>query len=427
MASMISASAALALVKSNDRIFVQGAAATPEHLLEALAERAKALEGLETVHLHLEGKAPHVSPELAGRLRPRAFFVGPNLRRAVAEGRADYVPIFLSEIPLLFRRGRLPLDVALVHVSPPDRHGFCSLGTSVDVTAAAVETARTVIAQVNPNMPRTFGHALVHRDRFAAMVEVDVRLPESSPPQPGPAETAIGQRIAALVPDGATLQMGIGAVPDAVLRALTGHRRLGVHTEMFSDGLLELIDRGVVTGEHKVRQRGKLVSSFVMGSRRLYDFIHDNPQVELRDSAYVNDAAIIRQNPGVVAINSALEIDLTGQVCADSIGEAVYSGVGGQMDFMRGASLSDGGKPIIALRSTTHAGHSRVVPHLKPGAGVVTSRAHVHYVVTEHGVADLHAQSLVERAQALIAVAAPEHREALARAARERFGRPFRG
>jgi acyl-CoA hydrolase len=413
---------ALSLVQSKMRVFVQGAAATPQVLLEALARRARTLTGIETVHLHLEGTAPHASRELEGRVRPCAFFLGPNMRAAVAEGRADYVPIFLSEIPLLFRRRIMPLDVALVHVSPPDGHGFCSLGTSVDVAVAGVETAKLVIAQVNPRMPRTFGHALVHKSRFAAMVDVDVPLPTPQPGKASPEEEAIGKRVAELVEDGATLQMGIGAIPDAVLRALNNHRRLGVHTEMFSDGLLPLIESGAVTGEEKVRQRGKVVSSFVMGTQRLYDFVHDNPSVELRDSAYVNDTSIIRLNPRVTAINSAIEVDLTGQVCADSIGEAVYSGVGGQMDFIRGATLSPGGKPIIALRSTTHGGASRIVPHLKVGAGVVTTRAHAHYVVTEHGVADLWGKSLRARAKALIAVAAPAHREALERAAHERFG-----
>ncbi|MBK7857836.1 MAG: acetyl-CoA hydrolase/transferase family protein [Archangiaceae bacterium] len=419
----MSASAALALVQSNQRVFVQGAAATPLVLVEALAERARALEGVETVHLHLEGTAPHVAPALAGHLRARAFFVGANLRAAVAEGRAEYVPIFLSEIPQLFRRGLMPLDVALVHVSPPDRHGYCSLGTSVDIAVAAVETAKVVIAQVNPRMPRTFGHGKVHVSRLAAAVEVDAALPEPAVAAPSPEEDAIGARIAALIPDGATLQMGIGAVPDAVLRSLVNHRELGVHTEMFSDGLLPLIERGVVTGEHKAHQRGKVVSSFVTGSRRLYDFVNDNPSVELRDSAYVNDTAVIRQNPKVVAINSAIEVDLTGQVCADSIGERIYSGVGGQMDFMRGASLSEGGLPFIALRATTHRGETRIVPRLKPGAGVVTTRAHVRFIVTEHGVADLYGKSLTERARALIAIAAPQHREELERTAHQRFGR----
>lgn len=417
------AAQAVSSIASNQRVFVHGGAATPSALLSALAERGRELTGVEVVHLHLEGEAPHAAPALAGHLQPVAFFVGANLRGAVAEGRASYLPIFLSEIPLLFRRHSMPLDVAMVHVSPPDRHGYCSLGVSVDIAAAAVETARTIIAQVNPHMPRTFGHALVHQSRFAAAVEVDTLLPEPRVSAACAEEDAIGRLVAELVPDGATLQMGIGAIPDAVLRSLRGHRHLGVHTEMFTDGLLPLIEAGVVTGERKVRQRGKVVSSFVMGSRRLYDFVHDNPAIELRDSAYVNDAAVIRQNPAVAAINSALEVDLTGQVCADSLGETIYSGVGGQMDFMRGASLSEGGRPIIALRSKTRKGISRIVPHLQPGAGVVTTRANVHFVVTEFGVANLYGKSLAQRAQALIAIAAPEHRDALAQAAQQRFRR----
>jgi acyl-CoA hydrolase len=413
---------ALSLVQSNMRVFVQGASATPQILLDGLAMRAARLEGVETVHLHLEGDAPHAAPSLREHVRPKCFFAGPNMRAPIAEGRADYIPIFLSEIPLLFRRGLMPLDVALVHVSPPDRHGFCSLGTSVDVAAAAVETARLVIAQVNPRMPRTLGHGLVHVSKLSAAVEVDVPLPEAKAAALTPVEEAIGRRIAELVEDGATLQMGIGAIPDAVLRSLGSHQRLGVHTEMFSDGLLPLVEKGVVTGEEKVRQRGKIVSSFVMGTRKLFDFIDDNPSVELRETAYVNDTAVIRVNPRVTAINSALEIDLTGQVCADSLGEAVYSGVGGQMDFMRGASLSEGGKAIIALPSTTRTGISRIAPHLKPGAGVVSTRANVHWIVTEHGAVNLWGLDLKARAKALITIAAPEHRDALARAAAARFG-----
>ncbi|MBL8951559.1 MAG: acetyl-CoA hydrolase/transferase family protein [Myxococcaceae bacterium] len=419
----VSADEALARLQSGQRVFVQGAAATPLVLLEALARRAAALTGVETVHLHLEGDAPHAAPALAGHVRPTALFVGPNLRAAVDEGRADFVPIFLSEVPLLFRRGLMPLDLALVHVSPPDRHGWCSLGTSVDVAVAAVECARDVVAQVNPHMPRTFGHGQVHVSRFRHVIEVDAALPAHAPAPPSAVEDAIGRRIAAMVDDGATLQMGIGAIPDAVLGSLSGHRWLGVHTEMFSDGLLPLIERGVVTGEKKARQRGKVVTSFVMGTQKLYDFVHDNPSVELRESSYVNDTAVIRQNPKVTAINSAIEVDLTGQVCADSIGERIWSGVGGQMDFMRGAALSEGGKPIIALPSTTSKGLSRIVAQLKPGAGVVTTRAHVRYVVTEHGVADLYGKSLEQRARSLIAVAAPQHRDDLARAAHVRFRR----
>jgi 4-hydroxybutyrate CoA-transferase len=401
-------------------VFVHGAAATPHVLLDALVARSGTLRGVEMVHLHLEGHAPHAAREVAASFRINALFVGANVRQAVAEGRADYMPIFLSEIPSLFLLGTLPLDVALVHVSPPDAHGFCSLGTSVDVAAAAVATAKTVIAQVNPRMPRTLGHGHVHVSRFAALVEVDQALPQAELHAADAVDLQIAKHVAALIEDGATLQIGIGSIPNAVLGALSSHRKLGVHTEVFTDGLLPLVASGAVTGEFKRHQRGKIVSSFVTGSQTLYDFVNDNPVVELRDSSYVNDTAIIRDNPKVTAINSALEIDLTGQVCADSIGDAIYSGVGGQMDFIRGASLSPNGKAIIALRSTAK-GNSRIVPHLRPGAGVVTSRAHVHYVVTEHGVASLHGKNLRQRAHQLIAIAAPEQRESLAAAAHARF------
>ena len=413
---------AVRLIRSRSRVFVHGGAATPSVLLDALVRRRADLEQVETVHLHLEGEAPHVRPECARAFRANAFFCGANVRAAVAEGRADYLPVFLSEIPLLFRNGVLPLDAALVHVSPPDAHGFVSLGTSVDTALAAVESATTVIAQVNPRMPRTFGDGAVHVRRFAALVTVDVPLPEHQPAAIGPVERAIGQAVAGLVEDGATLQVGIGAIPDAVLLALPGHRGLGVHTEMFSDGLLPLIERGVVTNEHKQRQRGRTVASFVIGTRRVFEFVDDNPAVELRDCSYVNDASIIREQPKMTAINSAIEVDLTGQVVADSIGERIYSGVGGQMDFVRGATLSPGGKAIIALPSTTSRGESRIVAQLKPGAGVVTTRAHVRYVVTEHGVADLYGKNLRQRARALVAIAAPEARESLEREAHRRFG-----
>ncbi len=416
----VSAAEAVTLIESGMRVYVQGQAATPQALLVALAARAGELRDVETVHLHLEGDAPFARPECAAAFRPNAFFVGPNLRAAVAEGRADYTPIFLSEIPRLFREGVRPLDAALVHVSPPDAHGYVSLGVSVDATLAAVQTARLVIAQVNPRMPRTLGDAGVHVSRFAALVEVDAPLFGHEASAPDAVQTAIGRRIAALVEDGATLQMGIGAIPDAVLKELGGHRALGIHTEMFSDGVLPLVERGVVTNEKKVLQRGRTVASFVSGSERLYAFVHDNPSVELRDCGYVNDTAVIRQQPKMTAINSAIEVDFTGQVVADSIGERIYSGVGGQMDFIRGASLSAGGKAIIALPSTTSRGESRIVATLRPGAGVVTSRAHVRFVVTEHGVADLTASSLRARGRQLVGIAAPQHREALEREARRR-------
>ena len=419
----VSAEEAVSYVRSGDRVFVHTAAAAPTLLVEALAARAGELTEVELVHLHTEGPAPYAAPGMEKSFRVRCLFIGPNLRDAVAEGRADYVPVFLSEVPALFRHGVLPLDVALVQVSPPDRHGYCSLGVSIDGSRAAVECARRVVALVNPRMPRSHGDGLVHVTRFAATVETDTPLPEHPRPRLSDTERAIGRQVAALVENGATLQMGIGAIPDAVLGALKDHKRLGIHTEMFSDGLVELYELGAVTGEEKRVHPGKVVGTFAMGTRRTYDFIDDNPEVAMLDVAYVNDTAVIRRNPKVTAINSAIEVDLTGQVCADSIGTRMYSGVGGQMDFIRGASLSQGGKPIIALPSTTSHGESRIVPCLKPGAGVVTTRAHVHYVVTEFGVADLRGKSLRERARALVGIAHPERQDELERAALERFHR----
>ncbi|MGV3623217.1 MAG: acetyl-CoA hydrolase/transferase family protein [Archangium sp.] len=416
----VSAAEAVSHIQSGMRVYVQGQAATPQALLEALAARAGELRDVETVHLHLEGDAPFARAEYAKSFRPNAFFVGANLRAAVSEGRADYTPIFLSEIPRLFREGVMPLNAALVHVSPPDAHGYVSLGVSVDATLAAVQMAKVVIAQVNPRMPRTLGDAGVHVSRFTAMTSVDAPLFGHGVVEPDATQRAIGSLVASLVEDGATLQMGIGAIPDAVLKNLTGHKALGIHTEMFSDGVLPLINSGVVTNEKKVLQRGRTVASFVNGSPKLYEFVNDNPAVELRDCGYVNDTSVIRQQPKMTAINSAIEVDFTGQVVADSIGERVFSGVGGQMDFIRGATLSPGGKAIIALPSMTTKGESRIVSVLKPGAGVVTSRAHVRYVVTEFGVADLYAHSLRRRVQQLISVAAPQHREALEREAARR-------
>ncbi|MBX3462747.1 MAG: acetyl-CoA hydrolase/transferase family protein [Planctomycetes bacterium] len=419
----VSAATAVQSIQSRQRVFVHAAAATPQVLLEALAARAGELRGVDLVHLHTEGTAPCAAPGLGDSFHSNALFLGANLRDAVARGDADYVPAFLSEMPALFRQRVLPLDVALVHVSPPDRHGYCSLGTSVDIARAAVDSADVVIAQVNPRMPRTHGDGLVHHSRFAAAVAVDEALPEHEPAPLAELELAIGRHCAALIDNGATLQMGIGAIPDAVLAALDNHSDLGVHTEMFAGGVLRLVERGVVTGRFKAVHPGKLVAGFVVGSRAVYDFLDDNPQVAMLDIGYVNDPHVIRRNPKVTAINSAIEIDLTGQVCADSIGTRMWSGVGGQMDFMRGAALSPGGKPIIAMRSVTSRGASRIVPMLKPGAGVVTTRAHVHWVVTEHGAVDLRGRNLRQRARALISIAHPDHREALERAAFERFHR----
>ncbi|MGK0303984.1 MAG: 4-hydroxybutyrate CoA-transferase, partial [Planctomycetota bacterium] len=366
---------------------------------------------------------PCAVPGVADSFHINALFIGANTRVAIARGDADYIPAFLSEMPGLFRDRVLPLDVALVHVSPPDQHGYCSLGVSVDIALAAIESAAVVIAQVNPRMPRTHGDGLVHHSTFAAAVAVNEPLPEHSGKPLGDVERAIGRHCAELIEDGATLQMGIGAIPDAVLAMLGDHKDLGVHTEMFSDGILPLVRDGVITGRHKAVLPGRIVSGFVMGTQRVYDFLDDNPQVAMRDIAFVNDPFIIRQNPKVAAINSAIEVDLTGQVCADSIGTRMWSGVGGQMDFLRGAALSEGGKPVIALPSRTGKGISRIVSTLKSGAGVVTTRAHVHWVVTEYGAVDLRGQNLRQRARALISIAHPEDRDELDRAARERFHR----
>jgi 4-hydroxybutyrate CoA-transferase len=408
-------------IKSGDRVFVQSVAAAPQTLIKAMCGRASELKNVEIYHLHTEGAAPYVAPEYAGSFHTNALFVGANVRKAIATGEADYIPTFLSEVPLLFRREILPIDVALIHVSPPDRHGFCSLGTSVDVSLAGVQMAELVIAQINPKMPRTHGDGLINVRHIDFAVEVTDELPEVGMPELSEVELAIGRNCAALVDDGATLQMGIGAIPNAVLAALANHKNLGIHTEMFSDGLINLIEREVVNGKAKRVHPGKVVSSFVMGTRRLYDFIDDNPEIVLLDVAYVNDPAVIRRNPKVTAINSAIEIDLTGQVCADSIGTRIYSGVGGQMDFIRGASLSEGGKPVIALPSQTGKGESKIVPFLREGAGVVTTRAHVHYVVTEHGTANLYGKTLRQRAGELIKIAHPAHREELERQAFARF------
>jgi acyl-CoA hydrolase len=422
MSRVVSAEEAVSVIKSGARVFIHSVAAAPRRLIDAMTARAPELRVVEIVSLHTEGPAPYAAPELAKSFRVNALFVGQNVRRAVEEGRADYLPVFLSEVPSLFRTGILPLDVALVHVSPPDRHGFCSLGVSVDVTRAAVQTARTVVAQVNPRMPRSHGDGLIHVDQIDYMVEVDEPIHELPPPPISELERAIGRHCAELVDDGATLQLGIGAIPQATLAALGDHHRLGIHTEMISDGIVDLVEKGVITGEAKRVHPGKIVAGFALGSKRLYDFLDDNPLVAMLDMAYVNDTAVIRRNPKVTAINSAIEVDITGQVCADSIGDRQYSGVGGQMDFIRGAALSEGGKPIIALPSVTSSGESRIVSMLKPAAGVVTTRAHVHFVVTEHGIADLFGKNLRQRAAALIAIAHPTHRDALAAEARRRFG-----
>ena len=412
-------------ISSGSNLFIQTAAAAPQQLIKALAARAGELKNVSIYQMHTEGEAPYAARGMEDVFRVKCFFIGANLRKAVQEGRADYIPVFLSEIPALFRSGEIKIDFALIQVSPPDEHGFCSLGVSVDIAPAVLETAGCIIAQVNPNMPRTHGGGFIHMSKINELVEVDDEIPEIKTEEADALTCSIARHVASLIEDGATLQMGIGKIPNAVLSMLGGHKKLGIHTEMFSDGIIDLIQAGVITGELKKKRQYKIVSSFMLGTKRLYQFVHDNPLIEMLDIAYVNDTHVIRQNPKVTAINSALEVDITGQICADSIGPKMYSGVGGQMDFMRGASLSEGGKPIIALPSTTSKGESKIVSMLKPGAGVVTTRAHVHYVVTEYGIAYLHGKTLKERAKALIDIAHPMHREDLLAKMRERVSQPF--
>lgn len=409
-------------IQSGAKVFVHTAAAAPSVLIQELVNHAYRLQDVDLYHLHTEGPAPYVEERFEGIFNTHCFFIGANCREAVRNGRAAYIPVFLSEIPILFRRKIIPLDVALISVSPPDAHGFCSLGVSVDTAKAAIEMAGLVIAQVNHFMPRTHGDSQIHIRELDYLVEGHVPLPEAHLGEPGEVAQKIGLLTANLIEDRASLQMGIGEIPNAVLGALHNHQDLGIHTEMFSDGVLPLIEKGVITGKFKKKYKEKIVSTFLMGSRKLYDFVNDNPIVAMLDCSYVNDSSIIRQNPKTTAINSAIEIDITGQVCADSIGSRMYSGVGGQMDFIRGASLSEGGKAIIALPSVTSKGESRIVPVLKEAAGVVTTRAHVHYVVTEFGVAHLYGKDLKQRALALAKIAHPDHYEALLKAAHERFG-----
>jgi len=415
----VSPEQAAALVQSGGRVFVHGAAATPAPLLNALARRSD-VEGVRLYHLHTAGPYPFASPEVAARFRSISFFTGAGARPLVDDGRGDFIPVFLSDIPGLFLQGQIPLDVALVQLSPPDRHGLCSLGTSVDTARAAVDTARLVIAEINEQMPRTHGASAVPFERIAAFCHTDRPLLEAEPAESGPIEDRIGELLAPLVDDGATLQMGIGAIPDAVLRRLGNKSDLGVHTEMFSDGLLPLLEGGVITNTRKKVHPGRTVTSFVNGSRRLFEHVNDNPLVEFHPCDRTNDTQLIRKNDGVVAINSAIEIDLSGQVCADSIGFRIFSGIGGQMDFLRGAAESRNGKPIIALPSMAARGTlSRIVPALKTGAGVVTTRGHVHWVATEHGVVNLHGKTLRERGEALISIAHPDARAELRRALNE--------
>ncbi len=414
------AAEAVGLIQSGHRVYVHPGCAMPEILVSAMCERYRELRGVEVIHLLTVGPLPYSDEKFEGHFRHNALFVGQNVREAVNDGRADVTPVFLSEIPALFKHGKLPIDVALIQVSPPDKHGFCSFGVGVECTKTAAQVARYVIAQVNPNVPRTLGDSFIHVDKITTIVEANTQLKEL--PQVGrdltseeqAVYTSIGRHIAEMIEDESTLQLGIGSIPDAVLSQLHGRKNLGIHTEMFSDGILPLVEEGVITNEKKTLHQGKIISSFVLGSRALFDFIDNDPMIEFHPSDYVNDPFIIARNNDMVAINSAIEVDLTGQVCADSIGSRFYSGFGGQLDFIRGASRSEGGKPIIALPSTARNGKtSRIVAFLSEGAGVTTSRGDVHYVVTEYGVAELYGKTIRERARALIDIAHPDFREEL--------------
>lgn len=411
-------------IKSSQRVFIHGSAATPLTLLDALFKRTGELENVELVSITTMGENLFNREGFGKSFFMNSLFVSQNVREIVNGSDGDYIPIFLSEIPLLFDKGILPLDFAMIHVSPPDKHGFCSLGTSVDIARSAVRNAGHIIAQVNKQMPRTHGDGVIHINEIHTLVEVDEALPEVNYGlKIDKTAQIIGKYCAELIEDRSCLQMGIGAIPDAVLSCLNNHKDLGVHTEMFSDGVVSLVEKGVISNKFKKKHRGKIATGFAIGTRRLYDFIDDNPQVVFLEIDYVNDTKVIRTNPKTVAINSAIEIDLTGQVCSDSIGTYQYSGVGGQIDFMRGAALSEGGKPIIALASTTKSGQSKIVPFLKEGAGVVTTRAHIHYVVTEYGVANLFGKNLKQRAMALLNIAHPIHREWLEKEVIKRFGK----
>jgi acyl-CoA hydrolase len=415
MSKYVTAEEAVKIVKSGDRVYLQAAAAAPTILANALTERASELRNVEICHLHTEGEARYANPEFSESFHVNSFFIGANVRHTLKAGNGSYTPVFLSELPRLFRRNVLPLDVAFIHVSPPDRHGYCSLGVSVEASIAAIEKSKIVIAQVNPQMPRTFGDGILHESEIDFLVDVNVPIYSHDVIPFTPVEEKIGSYIASLIENKSTLQMGIGSIPNAALSMLTNHKDLGLHTEMFSDGVIDLIEKDIINCNYKGTLRGKALATFLMGSKRLYDFVNDNPFIELRESSTVNDTVRIRKNPKMVAINSAIEVDLTGQVCADSIGSRMYSGVGGQMDFIRGASLSEGGKAIIALPSITKRGESRIVPFLKQGAGVVTTRSHVQYIITENGIADLYGKSLKQRIKELVRIAHPTHQERIER------------
>jgi 4-hydroxybutyrate CoA-transferase len=415
MMDYVTAEIAIKEIKSGDKVFIHSAAATPNVLVQEMVRRAFELRGVDIYQIHTEGDCSYAKSEFKDSFNVHAFFNGNNIRHVRNNHiAASYVPIFLSDIPHLFYNKRIELDVALVQLTPPDKHGMCSLGPSVDITISALNTAKKIIAQVNPKLPRTFGEQ-IHYSKITKAIYHESDLFECESASPNSVELSIGKNIAALIEDGSTLQLGIGNIPNAVLSFLDGHKDLGIHTEMFSDGICSLYEKGIITGKYKKKHPRKIVSSFVLGTKKVYDFIDDNPEVLLLDCSYTNNPHVIAQNPKVVAVNSAIEIDLTGQVCSDSIGSRIYSGVGGQMDFIRGAAISAGGKPVIAITSKTEKGESKIVPFLKNGAGVVTTRSHVHYIVTEYGVANLHGLNLEKRSKKLIAIAAPEHREYLER------------
>jgi acetyl-CoA hydrolase len=419
---VMTAEDAVGRIASGQRVFMTGNCSVPQRLVAALIARAPGLTGVEVVQMLAIGRTNFQAPDLTGHIRVNTLFISDAVRQAVNDGRADFTPCFLSEVPDLFKNRQLPLDVALVHVSPPDEHGFCSYGVEVGVTKTAAQSAALVIAEVNPRMPRTLGDAFIHISKIDGIVPVDYELPQAALGESSDLARCIARHIANLIPDGATLQTGIGGIPDAVLHQLTGHKHLGVHTELFSDGVIDLVEKGVIDGEMKTLHPGKIIAGFLIGTNRLYEFVHDNPIVEMHPTEYVNDPFIVAQNDRMVAINSAIEVDLTGQVCSDSIGPRLYSGVGGQVDMIYGASRSKGGVPVIALPSTvTVKGQtvSRIVSMLKQGAGVVTTRNHVHYVVTEHGVADLYGKTIRQRARALVDVAAPQFRDELEERAKE--------
>lgn len=413
-------STAMQAIQPGHRVYLGGGAGVPTQLVQGLIERAPALRRVELTHILTFAESPYARPEFQDNIRVNALFIGSNVRKAVQEGRADFTPVFLSEIPSLFRIGVLPLNVALISVTPPDEHGFCSFGVEVGTTKPAAEAARIVIAEVNKQMPRTLGDSFIHVSQLDHIVEVDYPIPEAPQGGSSPEHLQIGQNIAGLIPDGATLQMGIGSIPDAVLQCLGNHRDLGIHTELFSDGVIDLVEQGVITCGRKTFHPGKIVAGFLFGTQRLYEFVNNNPLIEMHPTDYVNDPFNISQNARMVAINSALQIDLTGQVCADSVGAKMYSGAGGQVDFIRGAARSKGGLPIIACLATARDGEvSRIVPTLYEGSGVVTTRNDVHWVVTEFGIASLHGKTLRQRAQSLIRIAHPKFRDELTCAAKK--------